>query len=132
MICRYDRFIGLTSVLPRDAMQRALENPHLKMRYRDEIWNVHKNLPAGVTAAILPLLDCRNSVRDLYEKAKNQHQFIADMSFRQFKKQVTEFYHQLATHASSRQVFLSSTPYSTPRPKMQREYKRVMFSETGW
>jgi hypothetical protein len=36
----------------------------------------------------MPHINCRNTVRDLYAITKKKHQFIADMSYRQFKKQV--------------------------------------------
>eukprot|EP01047_Picozoa_sp_COSAG01_P061637 COSAG01_NODE_7727_length_3082_cov_2.513577_1_plen_70_part_10 len=36
----------------------------------------------------MPHINCRNTVRDLYGITKKKHQFIADMSYRQFKKQV--------------------------------------------
>eukprot|EP01043_Picozoa_sp_COSAG02_P054749 COSAG02_NODE_6251_length_3699_cov_1.551389_1_plen_139_part_00 len=89
---------------------RALEEPTLKISYRDELWNTHRgaqvwfgsycerehfrcfafaarctrlnclclrtDLPAGTTAAILPLLDCQRTVRDLYDTLKTKHDFI--------------------------------------------------------
>ena len=38
--------------------------------------NTHRDLPAGVTAAVLPLLDCKNTVQDLYDITAKQHQFV--------------------------------------------------------
>lgn len=37
------------------------------------------DLPAGTTAAILPLLDCKRTVRDLYDTLKTQHDFIQEV-----------------------------------------------------
>ena len=37
------------------------------------------DLPAGTTAAILPLLDCQRTVRDLYDTLKTRHSFIQEV-----------------------------------------------------
>jgi hypothetical protein len=44
------------------------------------------------------------------------------------RRQVIAFYQGLATHASSRQVFLSAVPYELPRPRQHRDFRRVQFS----
>ena len=140
---------------------------------------VRPDLPAGTTAAILPLLDCQRTVRDLYDTLKTRHNFIQEvislyvaspathprcryllmllcwntytgvctahvwiryigslnvdvpmclqLGWAGFKQEVTAFYHGLSTHASSRQVFLSTEPFVLEPPKKRRDFKKVTF-----
>jgi hypothetical protein len=44
-----------------------------------------------------------------------------------FKQEVTAFYHGLSTHASSRQVFLSTEPFALAPPQKRRDFKKVTF-----
>ena len=51
----------------------------------------------------------------------------SQLGWKGFKEEVTAFYHVLSTHASSRQVFLSTEPYTLAPPKKQRDFKKVSF-----
>lgn len=101
-----------------------------KITFRDEIWNTHHNLPAAITAAILPAMDCKRNVKELYEVLKQQHSFIKGMKLKEFLRAVARFYHGLSTHASSRQFFLSSYPFELKRSGMTRPFRNVRFSDT--
>ena len=47
-----------------------------------------QDLPAGTTAAILPLLDCKRTVRQVYDELKGRQSFVKEMGWAQFKKEV--------------------------------------------
>ena len=47
-----------------------------------------QDLPAGTTAAILPLLDCKRTVRQVYDELKGRQTFVEEMGWAQFKKEV--------------------------------------------
>ena len=47
-----------------------------------------QDLPAGTTAAILPLLDCKRTVRQVYDELKGRQTFVKEMGWAQFKKEV--------------------------------------------
>jgi hypothetical protein len=45
----------------------------------------------------------------------------------EFLAAVTAFYQRLATHASSRQVFLAHHPFTLPQPQKVRSFRNVRF-----
>jgi hypothetical protein len=53
--------------------------------------------------------------------------FLLQLGWTGFKEEVTAFYHGLSTHASSRQVFLSTEPFTLPPPQKRRDFKKVTF-----
>jgi hypothetical protein len=52
---------------------------------------------------------------------------LPQLGWEGFHKEVVAFYHGLSTHASSRQVFLSTEPYDLPPPQKRRDFKKVVF-----
>ena len=129
VICRYDYFVNSRTIIPPAELERCKQQPHLLISFRSEIWNQHRNLPAGLTGPLMNELDCRRTVRQLHGDMTAAYKHLADYSEAKFVKAVGRVYRGLEARASSREFFLSSHPFDVAPPTNVRPFARVQFSE---